>query len=434
MALSRVIGRWALSGLVVNCIIGAGIFGLPGELNRSLGVASPLVMVFGALVMAIIMACAAEVGSQFAESGGAYLYVRRAFGRFAGLQVACFWMLAMLAGVAGSANVFLSYLGGLIPALAAGTARGLTMAVLIAIPTVINCLGVRSGAAFSGVLAIAKLLPLAVLIVLGLGHSFVHPTVIHESDMVAPGWSGWLSASLLMVYAYGGWEDALAPSGEVKEPRRAVPGALAAALLLSTVIYTLLQYVTVATIGSAATDHPLADVATVLIGDQGRTFVSVGALLSTYGFIAGAFVNAPRLPYALANEGDAPPAFAILHPRFRTPTYAIIAFAVVSYALAISGTFGWALALSAGSMLIIFAGFCASLIQLRRTQPKAEGLRIPGGPLLAMVGMALCAVLLLQLDIRHVALMLLTACLATANWLWAARQMRHGRWKPAEVV
>jgi basic amino acid/polyamine antiporter, APA family len=270
--------------------------------------------------------------------------------------------------------------------------------------------------------------------VLGLGHSFSHPTVIYKSDMTAPGWSGWLSALLMLIYAYGGWEDALAPSGEVKEPRRAVPVALAAALLLSMMIYTLLQYVTVATIGSAATDHPLADVASALIGDTGRTFVSIGAMLSTYGFISGAFVNAPRLPYALAIEGDAPPLFAILHPRFRTPTNAIIAFAVVSYALAISGTFGWALALSAGSMLILFAGFCASLVRLRRTQPRADALRIPYGPALALAGIAICTVLLLQLDIRHVALMILTACLATANWLWAARQMRHGRWKPVEVV
>jgi len=322
MALSRAIGPWAYTGLIVNCIIGGGIFGLPGELSRTLGVASPIAMLTGALGMAILMACAAEVGSQFPETGGPYLYVRRAFGRFAGLQVAWFWLLAMIGGVAAIANVFVSYLGGLVPALSSGSARALTIAVLIAVPTVINCLGVRSGAVFSGLLAIAKLLPLGLLIVLGLGYAFAHPTIIHASDITAPDWTVWISALLTVLWAYGGWEDGLAPGGEVKEPRRAVPVALAAGLLLSTVIYTLLQYVTISSIGTAVTDHPLADVASRLMGDTGRDFVSIAALLSTYGYISATFLSAPRLPYALAVERDSPPIFAnlphaIAHPPTR---------------------------------------------------------------------------------------------------------------------
>ena len=232
-----------------------------------------------------------------------------------------------------------------------------------------------------------------------------------------------------MLFAYGGWEDALVPSGEVKEPRRILPVALAAGLLLSAVIYTLLQYVTVATIGTEATDHALADLASVLMGDMGRAFVTVAAMLSTYGYLAAAFVSGPRLPYALAVEGDSPPVLATLHPRFHTPVYAIIGFAIVSCALALSGTFLWALALSAGSMAILYAAICASLIRLRRTQPQADALRVPFGPVLAIIGIAVCAALLAQLDARHAVLMLLAASLATASWLFAAYQTRHGRWK-----
>jgi amino acid transporter len=341
----------------------------------------------------------------------------------------------MIGGVAAVANVFVSYLGGMVPALADGWARPVTTAVLIAIPTIINCVGVRSGAALSSMLAIAKLLPLGLITVLGLRHSLAHPMMIHVSDITAPGWEGWFAAMLAMLFAYGGWEDALGPSGEVKEPRRILPFALAVGLSLATVIYSLLQYVTAATIGGGAvTNHPLADVASLLIGDAGRVFVSVAAMLSTYGFIAGAFVNAPRLPYALAVEGDGPPFLAEVHPRFHTPVHAIIGFAIVSYALAVSGTFRWALALSAGSMAIIFAGVCASLVQLRRTRAGAEALRVPFGRVLAIVGIALCAILLAQVDARQALLMLLTASLAAANWLWAARQTRRGRWKAAEVA
>lgn len=147
------------------------------------------------------------------------------------------------------------------------------------------------------------------------------------------------TALLAVLFAYGGWEDALVASGEVKEPRRALPFALAAGLFVSAAIYTLLQYVTVTTIGTAATDHPLADIASSLVGGTVWVLVSIGAMLSTYGHIAASLVSAPRLPYSLAAEGDGPPFFATLHPRFHTPVSAIISFAIVSWTLAASGTF-----------------------------------------------------------------------------------------------
>lgn len=160
MALVRAVGRWALTGLMINCTIGGGIFGVPGELTRLLGAASPLAMIGGAIVLAVIIACAAEVASQFPEPGDTYLYVRRPFGRFAGLQAAWFYLLTVAGGAAAIANVFASYLGGVVPALAGGWARAVTTAVVIGVPTAINCLGVRSGAALSSVSAVAKLLPL----------------------------------------------------------------------------------------------------------------------------------------------------------------------------------------------------------------------------------------------------------------------------------
>ena len=93
-------------------------------------------MIVGCIPMALIMACAIEVASHFSDTGGFYLYVRRAFGRFAGLQIAWFWTLAMLGGVAASAHLFVSYLSGLVPQLSGGWQQLLlAMAVLIAIPS-----------------------------------------------------------------------------------------------------------------------------------------------------------------------------------------------------------------------------------------------------------------------------------------------------------
>ena len=115
MTLVRSIGRWTMTALVINCIIGIGIFALPGELTRLLGRASPIAMVFGALAMAIIMACFAEVASQFSETGGPYLYVRTAFGRFLGMQIGWFHLLIDMVGVAICAALFMSYLTKFLP-------------------------------------------------------------------------------------------------------------------------------------------------------------------------------------------------------------------------------------------------------------------------------------------------------------------------------
>jgi amino acid transporter len=216
MAFVRSIGRWAMTALVINCIIGSGIFGLPSELTRLVGRASPVAMLVGALVMSVIMACMAEVASQFSEAGGPYLYVRTAFGRFTGLQVGWFWLLATIGGGAANANLFINYLGGIWPWVGSGWGRPTAMALLIAFPTTANYRGARSGANLSSVLTVAKLVPLLLLIVLGLMHFRPQAQLISATDIVRPGWAAWLSALLLLIFPYGGYENALAPTGEIQ--------------------------------------------------------------------------------------------------------------------------------------------------------------------------------------------------------------------------
>src|SRR5215470_2464348 len=168
--LVRAIGRAGFTALVVNCIIGTSIFGMPGEVYRRLGAASPLAMIAGGVCMAIFIACAAEVGSQFSEAGGPYLYARRTLGRFAGVLVAWFLMLVGAGGVAAASNLFLTYLATFVPVLAAGWPRALALAAFISVPTVINCRGVRGGSALSASLAVLKIAPLVLLATLGIAH------------------------------------------------------------------------------------------------------------------------------------------------------------------------------------------------------------------------------------------------------------------------
>ena len=266
MPLLRSIGRWAMTGLVINCIIGSAIFGVSEELIRLLGTASRLAVVVAAVMMVTILACVAEVASSFSEAGGAYLYVRTAFGRFVGLQVGWFWLLATLGGGAAAAVLIAEYVREFLPWVTRGWARTLTITVIIAVPAMINYAGVRGGKNFSSALVLVKLLPLALLIGLGM------PRLAHPADMTgiprlgAPGVGAWLRALLLTLFCYSGYEDALMPLGEVENPRRTVPFALVGGLVVSTVVYTLMQAVIVATVGTPATDHPLVEAANLLMG------------------------------------------------------------------------------------------------------------------------------------------------------------------------
>jgi amino acid transporter len=412
-----------MTALVVNCIIGSGIFGVPSELTKLVGWASPLAMIVAGLVQAVIIAAFVEVASQFSEPGGAYLYVRTAFGRLAGAQVGWFSILAPIGGAAANATLFVSYLGGFWPEAATGWMRVAALSAMIGVPAIANCVGVRKGAMLSSALAVAKLVPLFLLIGAGLVRMAGHAQPAHPLEISHPGGSAWLGAVLLLIFAYDGYEDAIIPAREVKDPRRTIAFALAAGLCTCIVVYTLLQIVTVGTIGLSSTDRPLAETARVLIGAGGSMFVALAVMISTYGNVSAAILNTPRLAYALAAQGDFPRVLAKLHPRFGTPAIAIAVYSLLVLLVAATGTFLWALGLAAGSAMIIYSGVCAALIRLRRSQPSANAIRVPCGRALAVFGIIVSIVLLTRLDLREWLLMGATASVAALNWWWARRKM-----------
>ncbi|HEV2385924.1 MAG TPA: APC family permease [Candidatus Acidoferrales bacterium] len=422
MPFVRAIGRWTMTALVINSIIGGGIFGLPAEVTRLVGRASPISMVAAGLVTAAIAACFAEVASQFSEPGGAYLYARTAFGRFAGMQAGWFSLLSACAGGAANASLFILYLAAFFPLVGHGIHRVLLLIVLIGIPTFANYVGVRSGARLTNVLTVTKLTPLAVLILLGVARFGRHFELIQVNDVTRPGWGAWLSALLLLTFAYGGFEYPLIPTGEVKDTRRTIPFALLTGLLGCVIIYTLLQFVTVATVGAIPTNRPLADAASVLLGGGGDIFVSVAVMISTYGWLCGSILNIPRLACSLAAQGDAPAFFGKLHLRFSTPAAAIVLFAGFIWLLAVTGAYLWISALGAGALLIVYIGTCAALIRLRARKPQPNALRIPLGRGLALFAIITCLAAFTRLHARQALLIGVTALIATLNWWWAKRR------------
>ena len=421
MGLARSIGRWSLAALVVNAIVGSTIFGVPSEVIRLVGWVGPVAMILAALIMAFIVACMAEVASQFTQTGGAYLYVRTVFGHFAALQVGWFWLLASIAGAAAATNLFVQYLARLWPTAAQPFTRVVIITVLIAIPTVANYLGVRFGTHLSNFLTVAKVLPLILLISLGITYVVNHPSAAATVGLGEARLSSWLKVLLLLVFAYSGFENTMAPMGEVEQPRRTAPFALFTGLAISAALYALLEYVVLSTIGARGSEHPLADSASLLVGSRGSLFVAVAAMISTYGWLSGDVLTIPRVLYAFAENGDAPRLLGKLHPRYATPYLALIAYAVLAWLLAITGTFLWVAAVGGAAALILYCGVCAALLRLRTTNPPADALRIPFGPATAVIAIGISAALICSLDWRQGILITFTGLFAALNW-WAARR------------
>jgi APA family basic amino acid/polyamine antiporter len=227
---------------------------------------------------------------------------------------------------------------------------------------------------------------------------------------------------LLLVYLYSGSEDAVLPGAEVKEPRRTVPFSLLAGLTVCMTVFASVQFVTVTVIGASTTDQPLADTASMLMGRSGEMFVAISIMVATYGCLSSVILNLPRLASSLASHGDFPQFLAKLHPRFNTPAIAIVLCATVVYMMAVSGTFLWAASVSAGATIFIYSGTCAALIRLRHQRPNAAALRIPGGRMLAIIGILIMLTLLTQLSAPQAFVMGITALLATMNWWWTKQR------------
>src|SRR5271170_7636285 len=173
--LVRAIGRWSLAALAVNSIIGSGIFGLPATVARLLGQRSVLAVLIAGAAMAVIMACFAEVASQFSEAGGPYLYARTAFGRLIGILVGWTFYLAQTAAPAANANLFVVYLAEFWPSVKQPWPRFLILTLLVGLLAFVNVRGTRQGAIVSNVFTIAKILPLLLVISAGAAITLFHP-------------------------------------------------------------------------------------------------------------------------------------------------------------------------------------------------------------------------------------------------------------------
>ena len=416
------LGRWDVAALVVNTVVGGGIFGLPLLITGLLGWASPFGYLIAAAGIGVIVLCFAEVSARFTAAGGPYLYAREAFGPFVGLQIGWITWLMRVSAAGASANLFVMYLGAIWAPARTAEGRWLLITALFALLAFINVRGVKQGAEASNFFTVTKLLPL--LVFAGVGVFFLHPADFFS--WTTPGHGNWLRAVLLLIFAFGGFDNAMFPASEMKNPQRDAPFALLTGMGIVTVIYLLVQVVFQGTVSASASggNHPLATAARAFLGAPGGWLMAVGAMISVWGWFAATMLGTPRLTFALGERGDFPKFFSAVHPRYRTPYVSILFYAGLAWVLALSGNFEWNASLSAVARLLTYGMTCGALPVFRRRDPRSTGFRAPAGYVMAALGIGFCGVLLTQMGKLEFEILAATILLATLTWAWSRRQAR----------
>jgi basic amino acid/polyamine antiporter, APA family len=332
-----------------------------------------------------------------------------------------YWLVRLTAPAA-SANLFVVYLGAFWPWANDRMPRALILGVLIGGLALINCLGVKKAARISDVFTVAKLLPLVVVAIAGIAFLSTHPQV-GNIPTHTPHLREWLKASLLIVFAYGGFDAAITATSEIKNPRQDAAAALLAALTACTLLYLAVQWTALGTVADLAhSSRPVTDSAGTVLGHAGAVLISV------FGNLSANTLAVPRITFALAEQGDFPAFFARVHPRFRTPYVSICVFALLVWAFALGGNFAWNATLSAIARLSYYAAVCVAVPVLRKKLPGAAQFRLPGGPWFATLGVIVCAILFSQVDLGGSLVLLATFVVATVNW-----QVVRGKQAPAEI-
>jgi amino acid transporter len=424
--LIRDIGFFGLAILVLNSMIGAGIFALPAAVSARAGVLSPwLFLVVGLLVITVVLTFA-ELASYFKTSGGPVLYTSTAFGPLAGFTTG--WLLAVSRVVAFAANstVMATYLGAIWPWFSHGAGRALLIITVCITLTYVNYIGVKRGVRTMGVITFFKITPILLLIVLGLQHvsgDTLFPATLPSIDDIG-------GTTLLLIYAFVGFEAVTVVSGESKDAKRAVPRALVRTVIVTGTLYFLIVLTYISVLPDAgASGATLIDVGRELMGPIGTVLITLAAFFSIGGNLASIILAVPRMTFALAKERLLPKWFGNIHDRYSTPGNSILFVGGLSLAFALTGTFEY---LAAASSLTRLAGYilCVAALPVIRkratAEERAEAYQLKGGYLVPAAAMILCLWIGAQASAQswQVTGGLLAAGLA----LYAVAAQRRARW------
>ncbi len=386
-----VFGIWLLA---VNGMIGAGIFGVGAEAARLAGNFSPWMFLLCGALMLPVIASFGEAARHFDGTGGPLLYAETAFGKFVGFQTGWTFYVARATAFAANINLLISAIAFFWIGADEGATRATLLILICAGLTWVNVVGTGQAIRTVGVLTALKFAPLFALIVFGLPAITTEVFVAPAAQL--PPAADFGAALVLLVYAYVGFESAVVPAGETRNPSRDMPRALMATLLVVSIVYFFIQAVSVSVLPNLAqSERPLVEAGSVLLGGAGAMLITAGVIASVGGNVAGAMFSTPRMTYALARDGQLPSLFGWVHPRYRTPAASVLIFGGLVLVLALTGSFVWLASISVLTRLLMYLVCIGAIPALRRGAGQIKPL--PAAPATGYLMPVLAAVVCIGL-------------------------------------
>jgi APA family basic amino acid/polyamine antiporter len=371
--------------LVMGGIIGSGIFVTPAEVARHVG--TPLLIVgvwiLGGLVALAASFVYAELAARRPEVGGQYAYLRDAYGPMPAFLYG--WALLLViqsGGMAAVAITFARYFADLVEIALPDSAVAVAVLALL---TLINCIGVRSGSNVQSALMVLKILAITALVVVGLLLAPAAPAEMQPTSSGSLSTLAAIGAAMTPVmFSYGGWQTASFVAGEMRDPRRDLARGLLLGVAGVVVLYTAVAFVCVLALGPAglaASKTPATDVMRLAVGERGATFIALGVTISTLGFLSQGMLTAPRVYFAMAEDGLFFRSVARVNATTRVPMVAIALQGVAAAIIAVSGTFGQILSYVVSVDFLFFGLTGLALFVFRgRDADERASFKVPGHP------------------------------------------------------
>lgn len=369
MQLQREIGFIGASVLVLNGLIGAGIFALPDKMMAQLGSFSPWVFpIFGVLMLSIVW-CIAALSARFQQTGGPVLYANSAFGPLTSFQTGWLFYLARATAIAANAHVLTLYLSYLLPETNVPT--GVIVVIVCVLLTLINYAGIKRAMMFLDGMTIIKITPIVLLVLYALSQAD-----FSTANFEPPAIDNLGTAALLTLYAFIGFETVVVTSGETQNPKRTLPTALLIIVIATAIFYCLVQFAYVSVMqDKTVTGAPLIAFANELAGNYAAVAISLAAIFSIAANVLANMISTSRLTFAMAEEQEIPGWFAHIHPKYATPDHSILFLGALACLLSLTGGFVWLAVVSVLSRMLIYLVCIVSLLKLKKAAdwPRSTG-------------------------------------------------------------
>jgi APA family basic amino acid/polyamine antiporter len=394
--LARRLGLFDVTMLVMGGIIGSRIFDNPAEV--ALHVTTPGwivgVWMIGGLIALAASFVYAELAARRPEVGGQYAYLRDAYGPMPAFLYG--WALLLVIQSGGMAAVAITFSRYFLDLTHWPVAESVVGVAVLALLTIINCFGVRSGSNVQSSLMLLRIGAIAMLVIVGWWLAPAYPLVAQKE--VGPGSMTTLAmigaAMTPVMFAYGGWQTSGFVAGEMKNPGRDLARGLLLGVAGVILLYCFVAFVSVHALGPAAlaaSKTPASDVMRLALGERGATLIALGIAISTLGFLSQGMLTAPRVYFAMAEDGLFFRKVAEVNPVTRVPIVAIVLQGVAAAVIALSGTYGQILSYVVSVDFLFFGLTGAALFVFRRRDgAKSPGFSTPLHPVTTALFVAAC--------------------------------------------